>query len=76
MYSGNFRFVDLSRGEYEGVAYDNIVLSDGLQSVKCKNRTGKTSFPFKRGDSVTVSFDLEFGKNDKVVLSVREVEEV
>ncbi len=67
LYTGKYTFVEHSSGEYapdEGssVKYDNIILSDGIQTAKFKNATGEKKLSFQRGDQVDIDFLLEFGK--------------
>jgi hypothetical protein len=64
MFKGQYKYVGHSKGDFEGTKYDNVNLSDGVQAAKFRNDTGADSFPFKRGDTVTVEFDVEFGKKN------------
>jgi len=67
MYKGTFVFSEHSAGEFspedgDSIKYDNIVLSDGIQTAKFKNDTGVKRIDIARGSEVEVEFELQFGK--------------
>jgi len=59
-----FIFVEVSRGEYEGQHYNNVRLSDGVETMKVKNKTGNDFDTFKRGDKIKCTFDILPRKGD------------
>jgi len=63
MHEAEYKFVEHSKGTFEGSVYDNVVLSDGVMTAKFKNGTGESDFSFKRGDPVSIKFSLEFAKS-------------
>lgn len=74
LYTGKYVFSEHSYGEFapdegDSVKYDNVVLSDGIQTAKFRNDTGQKKLEFQRGDSVTVEFEIHFSKSGpKLVL--------
>lgn len=63
MFTAEYIFANHSKGDFEGSKYDNVVFSDGIQTAKFRNDTGRADFSeFKRGESCKVTFTLEFGK--------------
>lgn len=68
MYKGTFVFSEHSFGEFapedgDSFKYDNIVLSDGIQTAKFKNDTGLKKLDIARGAEVEVDFELQFSKS-------------
>lgn len=68
LYTGKYTFADHSFGEFapdegDSVKYDNVVLSDGIQTAKFKNETGQKKLEFQRGDEVEVDFEIHFSKS-------------
>jgi len=67
MYKGTFVFSEHSSGEFapedgDLIKYDNIVLSDGIQTAKFKNDTGLKKLDIVRGAEVEVDFEIQFSK--------------
>lgn len=54
-----YKFVELSKGEMEGTVYNNVILSDGLRSAKCKNKTNKDDFLTTLPEGTEVKVKLE-----------------
>lgn len=73
MFKKTFTFVEHSKGEYEGVQYDNVLLSDGITTGKFRNETGQHKLDFQRGDEVECEFDISFEKNNRVGLHLRTI---
>ena len=53
-------YVGHSQGDYEGTEYDNLLLSNGIATLKFKNKSGIKSFAHFTSEKtrVNVSIDL------------------
>jgi len=65
-----YKFVEFGKGTYEGHEYNNVTLSNGIRAVKFKNRTGQDELlaTLKEGDEVVPDFQIEFGREDAIVV--------
>lgn len=73
MLNKQFLFVEHSKGTFEGTAYDNVLLSDGLTTGKFKNETGQEKLDFQRGDKVDCEFEVQFGNKNKTTLVLKSI---
>jgi len=63
---GEYLFVEFSKGEYEGTFYDNVLLSNGVRTLKCKNLTDEHALLAvlkPEVDKVTATIEYHWGKN-------------
>jgi len=68
------KFVEWSHGDMEGTKYDNVILSDGLLSMKVANRKGLDLSKFKESDEVNCTFALRGSKDLKPKLELLTIE--
>jgi len=76
MFTKEFIFVEHSKGDFDGTVYDNVLLSDGITTGKFKNLTGQGKLNYERGQKVEADFEVEFGKNNAVKLSLKDIREI
>jgi hypothetical protein len=74
------QFVSHSKGVFKSldgrdIAYDKVELSNGLQSFKVPNRTGKIEFLYHQGDQVMCGFEIEIGKKQEAKLVLSDIED-
>lgn len=65
-----YKFVELSKGEFEGTVYNNVTLSDGLRACKFKNATNQDDAISKMTEGLSVEpvFEIVIGKVGPVVI--------
>lgn len=73
-----YLYMGHARGEFEGVQYDSISLSDGKRTAKAKNATGKKEFSDLKPeiDYVNVEFEVVPSKGEQFRARVAKMEKV